>query len=68
MMMVTFNCSLNSCTHMLAQSAHMLMMKTDFLVGLFPVGIDIPDYIASVGKSDAIKSMCDKMKALGRKK
>jgi hypothetical protein len=31
------------------------------------LGIDIPDYISASGKSDAIKSMSEKMKSLGRK-
>jgi hypothetical protein len=31
------------------------------------VGIDIPDYISTGGKADAIKSMSNKMKAMGKK-
>merc|ERR1712223_1927060 len=31
------------------------------------LGIDIPDYISSIGKSEALKEMSDKMKHLGRK-
>jgi len=33
---------------------------------LFLVGMDIPDYISTGGMADAIKSMSDKMKALGK--
>ena len=32
------------------------------------VGIDIPDYISSGGKSDSLKNLSDKMKAMGRRK
>ena len=34
----------------------------------FSVGIDIPDYISSGGKSDSLKNLSDKMKAMGRRK
>ena len=34
---------------------------------LFSVGIDIPDYISSGGKSDALKSLSERMKNFGRK-
>ena len=32
---------------------------------IFAVGIDIPDYISTGGKTDALRDMSNKMKAMG---
>ena len=40
---------------------------TNVNLSLISVGIDIPDYISTGGKFDAIKHMSDKMKAMGKR-
>ena len=44
----------------------LLLILTAFIF-VFSVGIDIPDYISSGGKSDALKSLSERMKNFGRK-
>ncbi len=46
-----------------------LKLKFYFFISLNTVGMDIPDYIASGGgQAEAIKSMSEKMKALGKRR
>jgi hypothetical protein len=45
----------------------MVKMDETNLIISFLVGIDIPDYISTSGKTEAIKRMSDKMKAIGKK-
>ena len=57
-------CNLRTSRKLLLENWKSLFYKS---LSLFSVGIDIPDYISARGKTDAIRPIIDKMRALGKR-